>query len=297
MEKNNCLPLSIRSHFSDRNNIEKIPEEIQLEELDERTRVGIFNLWSEIYYEFSSAIGNSYDILHSFLRNMMIDLYNQPIVKGRLLDVHKFLEIIFNTILNDDYNKVFDLLEYSVKRIQEHKNEFGGRSISPNNNLQLRFNKLFEKEIVGYRFINYQITKISDSIEVDSINESFNNPIDVVKNHIAKAAKFLSNRENPDYQNSIKESITALESLAQIIINSKGAEATLGKMLKKLEDDGMINSAMKAGFSALYGFASEGQGVRHGSVNGQAVTFEDAKYILVISTAFINFVIGKQAVK
>ena len=50
---------------------------------------------------------------------------------------------------------------------------------------------------------------------------------------------------------------------------------------------------MKSAFSILYGFASESKGVRHSSVNGETVSFEEAKYIMVISTAFINFVHSK----
>ena len=64
--------------------------------------------------------------------------------------------------------------------------------------------------------------------------------------------------------------------MAQIITGINGAGATLGKMLKKLEDDGIILGAMKSGFSALYGFASEGKGIRHSSVNGTEVGFEEA---------------------
>lgn len=299
MEKKDCLPISIRSHFSDRNNIEKIPEEIQLNELDERTRIGIFNLWAEIYCEINDDVRSSvYDYLMAeTLRLIMRDLYNQIIMKDEIINESKFIDIIENTILYDDYNKIFDLLEYTTNVFEKLRRNFAKSNFNRLCDYHVRFNQLLKKEFVGYRFAGGQITKISDPIEVDSINECFNNSMDVVRNHISKAAQFLSNREKPDYQNSIKESMTALECLAQIITNSNGSEATLGKMLKKLEEEGFIDGAMKSGFSALYGFASEGQGVRHGSVKGQAVTFEDAKYILVISSAFINFVIGKQAVK
>ena len=51
---------------------------------------------------------------------------------------------------------------------------------------------------------------------------------------------------------------------------------------------------MKGGFSALYGFASNSRGVRHSGNNGDIVSFEEAKYILVVSTAFINYVMSKR---
>ena len=43
----------------------------------------------------------------------------------------------------------------------------------------------------------------------------------------------LTNRNKPDYRNSIKESILAVESLAKII--SGDSKAELGKALKRLK--------------------------------------------------------------
>ena len=289
MSIKDVVPISIRNLFSDRNNIEKLPEKIQLENLDERTRVGIFNLWSEVYYEVVWHGNLQNEDRQQLIRMIVIDLYNQLMPAWNSIKEDVVLSNIQNTIINDTYNKIFDLLEYTIPRFQIIEDKFNYR----NNNYFARFNDLFKREFVGYRFINKQISKISDSIEVKAISEIFVNSGDTIRNHISKANAFLSDRENPDYQNSIKESISALEALSQIVTGSKGSAATLGKMLKKLENDGIIYGAMKSGFSALYGFASESRGVRHGNIGGEKVTFEEAKYILVISTAFINFVMAK----
>lgn len=288
------LPIAIRNCFSDRNNIEKLSEEIQLENIDDRTRVGILNLWSEIYDDVK-WYGNLNDSdRRDLIRAILKELYNQPVPTWSYVDEEMTLEKISNTIIYDSYNKVFDLLEYTI--IVFHKIKINSRYGYEyhKNTYYRKFNELFEREFVGYRFIDKKISKISNSIEVESINTVFVDSYNTVKEHISKANILLSDRDNPDYQNSIKESLSALEALAQIITGINGAGATLGKMLKKLEDDGIILGAMKSGFSALYGFASEGKGIRHSSVNGTEVGFEEAKYILVISTAFINFVMAKK---
>ncbi len=55
----------------------------------------------------------------------------------------------------------------------------------------------------------------------------------MVNIHISKAITLLSDRDKPDYENSIKESISAVEALCEVITGVKGKEATLSKLLKK----------------------------------------------------------------
>lgn len=254
------LPIAIRNSFSERNNIEKLSEEIQLKKLDDRTRIGILNMWSKFYEDvkWRSMLNNTNR--KDILRLIITNVYNQPASTWSLLKETIVLNEVEKTIRYDKYNKVFDLLEYTISMFHSLKMGSTYRYGYQNNNYFSQLNKLFEQEFVGYRFIDNKISKISDPIEVKSINDTFSVSYDTVKGHILKANVFLSDRDNPDYQNSIKESLSALEALAQIITGINGAGATLGKMLKKLEDDGIISGAMKSGFSALYGFASEGKG-------------------------------------
>ena len=110
---------------------------------------------------------------------------------------------------------------------------------------------------------------------------------DSVNNHFEKALSFYSDRKNPDYKNSIKESISAVESMCCIIC---GKKVELGKALGKLEKNGIyIHGAMKNGFQALYGYASDESGIRHGGIEDKEVTEEDAKFMLVTCSAFVNY--------
>lgn len=110
---------------------------------------------------------------------------------------------------------------------------------------------------------------------------------DSVNNHLEKALSFYSDRKNPDYKNSIKESISAVESMCCIIC---GKKVELGKALGKLEKNGIyIHGAMKNGFQALYGYASDESGIRHGGIEDKEVTEEDAKFMLVSCSAFVNY--------
>ena len=107
----------------------------------------------------------------------------------------------------------------------------------------------------------------------------------------------MADRENPDYENSIKESISAVEAICEIITLLHGKEATLGNMLKHLEDKGVyIHPALKSAFNILYGYTSEASGIRHAkNLGGEDSTFAEAKYMLVACSAFVNYLIALNA--
>ena len=104
---------------------------------------------------------------------------------------------------------------------------------------------------------------------------------------------FLADRENKDYKNSIKESISAVESICQVIVNNE--KATLGEALKQLESKGLsIHPSLKQAFLKLYGYTSNQGGIRHAEGMFESdVTFEEAKFMLVSCSAFINYLISE----
>ena len=65
--------------------------------------------------------------------------------------------------------------------------------------------------------------------------------------------------------------------------------------MKKLEKDGgvVIHGAMKTAFEKLYGYTSDSGGIRHGSIEFVNVASEDAKYMLVSCSAFVNYLTEK----
>ncbi len=158
------------------------------------------------------------------------------------------------------------------------------------------FNEIFEQAKSGYRFIDGLISPIVGESEIKSIEEASNTKFYSVNTHMQKALQFYSDRENPDYENSIKESISAVEAMCCIIAGLSGASATLGAALKKLEENGIIiHGAMRAAFSQLYGYASDTDGIRHGGMDFKNAPAEDAKYMLVSCSAFVNYLLEKHS--
>ena len=158
-------------------------------------------------------------------------------------------------------------------------------------------NIILEQEKSGYRLLKDKFVNIVDDEEWEAISCAMDSQYDAVKTHIGKALSLYADRKKPDYENSIKESISAVESICCIITGSTGSQATLGNTLKKLEKDGeiVIHGAMKSAFEKLYGYTSDTDGIRHGGIDFTNASAEDAKYMLVSCSAFINYLIEKQS--
>jgi hypothetical protein len=134
------------------------------------------------------------------------------------------------------------------------------------------------------------IAPITSEEEISAINDALAVKFSPVRPHLNSALEKLTDRKNPDYRNSIKESISAVEALVQTITQSDGS--TLGKLLKIMEDKSGLHPSLKGAFDKLYGYTSDADGIRHALLEEDKVTFEQGKFMLVVCSAFTNCVIG-----
>jgi hypothetical protein len=110
--------------------------------------------------------------------------------------------------------------------------------------------------------------------------------------HIESSLKLLTDKRKPDFRNSIKESISAVESLCKIITGNE--TTTLGQALKLLDKENPIPKSLKSGFSAIYGYASDSGGIRHGLLNDEvSPRLEEARFMLIACSAFVNYLITR----
>lgn len=158
-------------------------------------------------------------------------------------------------------------------------------------------NQSLKKEVSGYRVIDTKIVQITAEEEIKEIEESLiqTSKFEPVQTHLKTSLNYLSERTTPNYRNSIKESISAVESFCAIITGDN--DATLSKALTIIEKKWQIHGALKSAFSSLYGYTSDAGGIRHALLEQDIeITFEDAKFMLVSCSAFLNYLkikIGK----
>ncbi|MCI7401419.1 MAG: hypothetical protein MSH40_01880 [Christensenella sp.] len=254
-----------RGGFSDRNNINPISKEMQFSDFDEKTRIKLKNLSFKIVDLYKEQFG------YSEGKEIVSALFADGLfcISTRASEFeYETIEELINKVFDEgEYDEILDTIEFisSNIKIKQRNNGYysNGYGKKMYYDLQEVYNELFEEEYIGYRFINNYITRITNKGEIESICEASSSDYDNVSQHIDKAICFLSESENKDYKNSIKESITAVEALCSIITNDE--KATLGSAINKISKEKNIHPAFKDAINKLYGFASDEPGIRHGS--------------------------------
>lgn len=227
--------VSRRGGFSDRNRIKPENIEIQLNDFDSRTRVQFHNMLSEFYQEvYNNDVYYGKDYIQDFFRYVMGTIYSESYDTRYCIDDDTVWDMINNTLSNDEYHDVLTLIEgiiqYWDKYLKKSSYYYSPRSKKYiEQSMFEKANLYFEREYVGYRFVDGLIVPISDQHEIYAIEQTISSKYDVVREHILKANKLLADRIQPDYENSIKESISAVEALCKILTGVAGKEATLGK--------------------------------------------------------------------
>ena len=195
----------------------------------------------------------------------------------------KIFEIIYDIFQNENYIEVFTFIEGIINAYTYIDNISYSRYNCRKYYIQL-VSDIFSTENVNYRIINGKVTDIVNEEQIKCVEKTLNNPYNVVSEHYAKAIEQLYSVK--DFDNSIKESISSVEAMCQII--TKNDKATLGDALKLLKNK--IHPAMESAFQKLYGYTSDANGIRHSNGLGEGnSTFEEAKYMLISCSAFVNY--------
>lgn len=301
--KKSIKPVQLRGGFSDRHGINPLNTQMQFKDFDEHTRTAMLNTLHDILQmvdKESYAYTMGHDRWPVFYLDIATNVYNQE--TAMLKNLNSFYiegtvkEYIRSTILFDTYDSVLTLIEYILNYTADNfgnrQPQFDGETIYYFDEKKY-MNKLFEKEYVGYRFIDDCIVPITDDTEIKEIEETLDTKIQASKKHIEKALGFLSDREKPDYKNSVKESISAIEAACKVILGNDSVD--LNNAIKKLKDKGIeLHPALLQAIDKLYAYAGDKGGVRHSEKSVENnVTFEEAKLILVTSCAFSNYLIAE----
>jgi len=156
-------------------------------------------------------------------------------------------------------------------------------------------NVVLEKELSGYRIVDGYVTPITSKAEIEEVDTALTTSHDTVREHFKRALELLSDRESPDYRNSIKESISAVEALCKKIAGNE--KATLGNALRLIRKKGLVELHDDLGFAfeRLYSFTSDAEGIRHGLDELPNLSQEDARWMLISCSAFINYLTVKSS--
>lgn len=277
--------------FSERYGYKSVRDIVQIDSVDEPLRNSLWSLlkiyaWDRVhastgmyggYYLSSHGNKNIATLCH----RLWLNYFKKPLDKldDDWTKVHGQLRRHF---FEGEWYEVYDFIEFIANNYDEY--QFRDRFIEA-------CNRALEREISAYRFVDGLISRITEQQEVDEIETALSEARGPVQTHLRRALELLSSRDAPDYRNSIKESISAVESLVALVLGAE--KGTLGQLIKRLEDEIGLHPALKTAFSSLYGYTSDEGGIRHALLEAESIRFEDAKFFLVVCSAFINFVRAK----
>jgi hypothetical protein len=275
--------------FSERHGYKPIRDQVQKESVDKQTRTLLWNylkvvLWDD-WESYNYGWTTHSEHVNQLMRQMWVHHFKASLDNLPEFDPYQTNSaygIMKRHFMEAKWFEVYDFLEFVVQ------NWSGGGE----DQIATGINSILEKEVCAFRFVDKKIVPITDELELEAIDRASLNAPDAVKRHMSRAVELLSDRTSPDYRNSVKEAISAVEALCQTVTGDN--KGTLGKLLGSVNG---LHPAFKAALSSMYGFTSDAEGIRHALLDEPTLTFTDAKFFLVQAAGFVNYISGKQSEK
>lgn len=263
---------------------------VQIESLDDETRTEIWNTLYILNRIFVSVAEGSYqsDRTEAFYLDAIWTWKLKRARDERPSNTRVWSEIKQLT-LHGTWFDVLDLVEETIRYVDRYKTHSTEDTATA---LVDAFNNLFERYLIGYRFIGHEITPVDSSAAAGAISAAIDdvNSIPGARHSLERAVALLADRAAPDYANSIKESISAVEAVVQSLTK----ENTLGAGLKKLEKAGIsIHPVLSSAWSKMYGWTSDANGIRHAGIDAADADQALAKYMLVACSAFVSLLMER----
>ena len=253
----------------------------QHEDMDDRLRNTIWNFLMSRYLSARSGYSGGIRV-YEVVRSVWTEVAggrsdNVPGSDGynRVAAVRFFREWYFAVT----WNEAYDTLEHLLSMGQSSDVE--------------AVNAMLGKEGSAYRFVNGGLVPITGAEELDTVETAtqLSGQFHGASQHIAQAVRLLGDRENPDFRNALKESISAVESAVQAVVGD--ANTSIEKGLERIEG----HSQLKQAWKNMYNWTSDEDGIRHGIGVGRTpqVGLPEARYMVVSCSAFVNYLVAKSS--
>ena len=273
--------------FSQREGYDPLPTPLQLGELPDEARTGIWNVLYD--YMDKSKKTLTYKDVHLVLAEgvwevILRDVYTRHDNNGRdewSAEFGRVVPWMRDRLRQEPFNRVFDLIQF-VMRHDHCPPEF----ITGLSDVFRRFQLAYIIDL-GPPPTVFPATTAEEGNELKrNLAELGTSGIVGCTTHLRNASKCIN---DGDSAGSVRESIHAVESVAKLIAPDA---TTLGAALHSLELRGVLHhKALKEALGKLYGYTSNEQGIRHALLdNAQAnVTQDEALFMLGACASFASY--------
>ncbi len=275
--------------FSQRIGKREVKVELEKENLSPELKNSLWTLIIELTIDSKDEdpekySNETYSDRSKFFRSVWIHFFKKPIDNlskdYSQVDYWEAQSVIRKWYYEAEWDLALDFIEFCVNY---DKNAYADL-----------FNDFLKREMSAYRFVDGNLVEINSKEEIQEIESAIKNSdkFNSVKTHLKRAIELYADKKNPDYRNSIKESISAVESLSKIIVHND--KTTLGQALKEIEKKHKVPGSLKNAFSSLYGYTSDEGGIRHSLLEKDVnIDLEEARFMLIACSAFVNYLISK----
>ncbi len=257
---------------------------LQGREMDETTRN---RLWSAVLQATPEARGLAFENtwMHGIYQKIWADFFKIP-VDEMSDDERTVRESLKEQVLKGPWYTGLELIEFLLNDASHGNSE----------QLAAATARILDEEKAAFRLVAKRFVEVTDEREIAAVEEAMELSKDAfspVRQHLEAAIRLYSDKRAPDYRNSIKESISAVEAAVQILTGD--AKAELGKAISMLSSKAPLHGAFAAAIKSLYGYTSDANGIRHALSDEASVDAADVKFMLVACAAFVVYLRQKAA--
>lgn len=268
--------------FSQRHGYSPLKSAFQRESIDSPLRTKLWNILKVMIWDRYESHNRSYDELTKridlMVRRLWFNYFNRDL--DELPDFYErygkkgAYDVLKDYFCSCQWFEIYDLLETIANDQSELLSDDARKWV----------NNVLEEHNAAYRFVGTEIAEITDKNEIQAIETALKTSDSPVRTHLDAALRMLSDKVAPDYRNSVKESISAVEAACRLVTGN--TSATLGDALKRVQN---LHPAMSRAFSSLYGYTNDASGIRHSLTDEATITYADAKFMLVTCSAFVSY--------
>lgn len=285
--------------FSERYGYTKPCDVLQLESVNRNLRISIYNIYYQLFGEY-----NRKSFVEDLYKRIWGDFWHYPLDEFPN-SYPTFYRQLQKWVLSCEWYLIYDLIEFVSEQCEEldsDEGEYGTamwgfpanetKSPSFTDDYRSIINTMLAREHAGYRMVGSRIVPIANDSELSSLGQALDAPdsFKTARDHMARALTLFAKRPNPDYTNTVKEAISAVEAAAQVVAQEE--KATLRKTLASIQKTYSVHPALVDGWKKLYGFTSDAGGIRHAEHPDDVhVDGPFAKYMLISCSAFVNYLI------
>ena len=269
--------------FSEEHGFRKVRTAVQREEMDDSLRNGLWNiLHGMLFKDPQFAYGFSVyqpSPLDNLVHSLWLSHFDLPVDEAPQ-GIENQIATLRDFFFKARWDQIYDLVGFILAWLKNPQERVA------------EINRVLEAKLSAWRYVSGRFVEITSKAELSTVSDAIEQADFVgAAQHLTRALELLADRKSPDPRNSIKESISAVESATKQIAGTR--KATLEDAIKALEKRGALHPCLKAGFSKLYAYTSDQGGIRHAMLDEPNLTKADALFFLVTCSAFINYLKSK----